>query len=76
SWSVPAYSARPQFVQGLEIRAGDLAATSVVVEDVAQIAEKNLSDRMLYLSVRSAVRSVLKQNWRRRCARNTAKAPS
>ena len=61
SWAVPSFTSTASYVDRLEVRANDLFASSVVIENVAQVAEKNLSDRMAYLSVRSAVRGVLKQ---------------
>lgn len=61
-WSVPDYESRPQPVSDLvlEVAGGDRSVRTVVVEDVNAVATENLKDRILWLSVKSAVRAFLK----------------
>jgi len=61
-WSVPQSVRRGQPVAGLSfhIAGGDRSVRTSVVEDVAAIAQENLSDRILWLSAKSAVRAILK----------------
>lgn len=61
-WSVPELVRRPQPVSHLELSVpgGDRAVGTVVVEDVGAVAIENLSDRILWLSAKSAVRALLK----------------
>ncbi|MDF1837176.1 MAG: hypothetical protein P1V35_04855 [Planctomycetota bacterium] len=60
SWAVPSFSRQQNFDTSLEISTDDLAASSVIVEDVNGVATKNLDDRIAMLSVKSAVRGALK----------------
>ncbi|MFT4647367.1 MAG: hypothetical protein ACI9X4_000578 [Glaciecola sp.] len=60
SWAVPSFTSQDAFSTNLEISTDDLAASSVVVEDVVSVATKNLDDRITLLSVKSAVRGALK----------------
>jgi hypothetical protein len=61
-WSVPDYESRPQPVSDLvlQVAGGDRSVRTVVVEDVNAVATENLKDRILWLSVKSAVRAFLK----------------
>ena len=61
SWAVPHFAVPPQQIAELELQTADLRARSVILEDVASVAEKNLSDRLAMLSVKSAVRGALKK---------------
>ncbi len=60
SWAVPAFTHQDSYSTNLEISTDDLAASSVIVEDVNAVATKNLDDRITMLSVKSAVRGALK----------------
>jgi hypothetical protein len=60
SWAVPSFAPQGDFGTNLEIRTDDIAASSVIVEDVAAVARQNLDDRIAMLSVKSAVRGALK----------------
>ncbi len=60
SWAVPAFQPQDDYGTNLEIITGDLAASSIIVEDVTAVAKKNLDDRIAMLSVKSAVRGALK----------------
>ncbi len=60
AWAVPAFQPQDNYGTNLEISTSDLAASSVVVEDVNAVATKNLDDRIAMLSVKSAVRGALK----------------
>lgn len=61
-WSVPEYERRAQPVGSVlfDVVGGDRSVRTVVVEDVGAIAVENLSDRILWLSAKSAVRAILK----------------
>jgi hypothetical protein len=61
-WSIPNYERRPQPVTSvvLEVRGGDKSVRTVVIEDVNAVATENLSDRILWLAGKSAVRAILK----------------
>lgn len=61
-WSVPELVRRPQPVSHLEFEVvgGDRTVSTVVVEDASAVATENLSDRILWLSAKSAVRALLK----------------
>lgn len=61
SWAIPRYEQRSQAIGGLELRAGELAASTVVVEDVGRVAEKNLEDRIALLTARSTGRAFAKR---------------
>ncbi|MBL4770883.1 MAG: hypothetical protein JKY61_07025 [Planctomycetes bacterium] len=60
SWAVPTFSQQDAYGTHLELSTSDLAASSVIVEDVTAVAKKNLDDRITMLSVKSAVRGALK----------------
>ena len=61
-WSVPGLQRRPQQVQGVVLRSIGLGSVqSSVIEDVARVAEENLSDRLGWLAARSAVRAIMKR---------------
>lgn len=62
-WSVPSYERRPQAVGDLElsIAGGVGSVRTIVIEDVGKVSDENLSDRLLLLSAKSAVRAVLKR---------------
>jgi len=70
SWSVPSFQERPQAVGGLVLEAEDLGASvrTVVVEDVGNVAGKNLDDRIAWLAARSTVRTFLKRELRKELA--------
>gem|GEM_PF-672109 len=61
-WSVPEFVRRPQPISHLEFEVvgGDRTVSTVVVEDAAAVAIENLSDRIVWLSAKSAVRALLK----------------
>jgi len=61
-WSVPEYVRRPQPVPhvALEVRDAGSPVRTVIVEDVAEIARRNLADRIAWLGAKSAVRAWLK----------------
>lgn len=61
SWAVPGLEARPQTVSALRLEGGGAVVDTVVIEDVARIARKNLNDRLAWLAARSAVRAVIKR---------------
>ena len=65
SWAVPQFSLRRQNFHSIQLQTGELAAQAVILEDVGQVAKKNLSDRLAFLSVKSAVRGILKQKMAR-----------
>lgn len=63
AFSVPIFRKRPQTVTGLRLEALEVA-TSVrtdVLERVADVAEENLQDRLLFTATKSVVRGVLKR---------------
>ncbi len=62
-WSVPTYVRRADTPGALLLSSRDApgAARAVVVEDVASVAEKNLSDRLAWLATKSAVRGLMKR---------------
>ena len=61
-WSVPSLQRRPQPVTGVVLRSIGLGSVKTnVIEDVAKVAEENLSDRIAWLSARSAVRTIMKR---------------
>jgi len=57
----PAYRARPQAIGSLVLRSGDQEVETVIVEDVLQVAEANLSDRLAWSVAKSAVRTFAKR---------------
>jgi hypothetical protein len=59
-WSVPHYEARQQTVSGLELHVPSASVGSSVVENVTEVARKNLDDRMAWLAIKSAARGVFK----------------
>ncbi|MEZ6020983.1 MAG: hypothetical protein R3F17_13015 [Planctomycetota bacterium] len=63
SWAVPSFQARGSSTSHLELSAGGVTASSVIVEDVTAVATKNLGDRLAYLSLKSAVRGLLKRQF-------------
>lgn len=67
SWTVPDFVTRPQPVSRLELSDSvhDASVSTVVIEDVSAVAEKNLSDRLAWLATRSTVRTFLKRELRR-----------
>jgi hypothetical protein len=62
-FSVPSYVDRPQPVSALELRVAGASAPlrTSVVEDIAQVAQENLEDRLIWLAARSALRGILKR---------------
>lgn len=66
SWAVPSFQSRPQPVGGLTLVASnlDVAVHAAVVEDVGQVANKNLDDRIAWLAAKSTVRTFLKRELR------------
>jgi hypothetical protein len=71
-WAVPEFQTRPQPVTALElsVSGGEQAVRSVVVEDVARVAKKNLSDRIGWLVARSTARAFTKRELTRNLERN------
>jgi len=61
-WAVPEYVDRAQAVDsvGLSVDSAQLGVRSVVIEDVSDVARKNLEHRIAWLGTRSAVRAWLK----------------
>jgi hypothetical protein len=61
-WSVPQSVRRDQPVPyvTLHVTGGEQSVQTSVVEDVGAVAAENLSDRILWLSAKSAVRAMLK----------------
>ena len=55
------FEGRPQSVAGLRLGVGETRVDTVIVEDVVQVAQENLSDRQAWLVAKSAVRGVLKR---------------
>jgi hypothetical protein len=66
-WSVPTYARNPQPIPALVLRsAGEGASVrSVLVENVAGIATRNLDDRLAWLATKSTVRTLLKREMTR-----------
>ncbi len=66
-WSVPSYERNPQPIPALVLRspADQLSARTVVVEDVASIASRNLDDRLAWLVTKSTARTLLKREMTR-----------
>jgi len=60
--SIPVYESKPQPVPGveLEVVGEGPPIRSVVIENVAEVARKNLADRIAWLTAKSAVRGVMK----------------
>jgi hypothetical protein len=59
AWAVPNYVARPQPVEALELDLGPgrPRVRTVVIESIAEVAERNLQDRLALLATKSAVRA-------------------
>jgi hypothetical protein len=55
------FRARPQQVTGLVLSTGEREVGTVVVEDVASVAAKNLSDRQVWMVTKSIARGLLKR---------------
>jgi hypothetical protein len=60
-WTVPQFVHGGEPVPLLELAAGSTVVSTVVLEDVGAVAQKNLSDRLAWLATKSAVRAVLKR---------------
>ncbi len=62
-WSVPSYQRNPQPIAALVLAAprDELSARSVLVENVSDVAKKNLDDRLLWLVTKSTARAFLKR---------------
>ncbi|HVS20042.1 MAG TPA: hypothetical protein VMT18_15665 [Planctomycetota bacterium] len=61
-WAVPSFVRRPQPITALELvelRTGTRVG-SALVEDLGQVAQENLDDRIAWLAAKSAVRAALK----------------
>lgn len=60
--SIPIYHSKPQPVPGveLEVVGEGQPIRSVVIENVAEVARKNLADRIAWLTAKSAIRGVMK----------------
>lgn len=70
-WSIPRLQRRGQAVQGLVLHSVDQGAVqTTVVEDVARVADENLSDRIGWLAARSAVRAIMKRELTQGLAEN------
>jgi uncharacterized protein len=60
SLSVPKFARRTVPVSRVELSAGSLSANSEVVEDINDIAEKSLNDRLPLITARAVARMVVK----------------
>lgn len=62
-WSIPVFERRAQPLEcvTLEVEGGSQGARTVVVENVADVARENLSDRIVWLAAKSTVRAFLKR---------------
>lgn len=62
-WSIPLFERRSQPLEHLtlEVEGGNQGARTVIVENVADVARENLSDRIAWLAAKSTVRAFLKR---------------
>ncbi len=61
-FAVPTYARRHQWVDGMRLRlaSGETVRTDVL-EDVSDVAEQNLADRLAWMAAKSAARGLLKR---------------
>jgi tetratricopeptide (TPR) repeat protein len=58
--SYPAYEPQPFSITGSEVFAGDQSAPTLIMEDVAAIAMKDLADRLALIKTRAIARATVK----------------